>query len=66
MRVQWQWPGVVVFGLVFVTLGLLVWQGKVPPDLLGVILAWLIPSPMAHRDPAKILVARGVSDENRH
>lgn len=56
MKIQWQWPGVVVFGLVFVTLGLLVWQGKVPADLLGVVLAWLIPSPMAHRTERTLVV----------
>jgi hypothetical protein len=49
MKVQWQWPGALVFGVVFVTLGLLVWQQRIPADLLGILIAWLVPSPMSHR-----------------
>ena len=44
MRLDWQITGAVVFCVVFVTLAALVYFGKVPADLLGVLLAWLVPS----------------------
>lgn len=48
MKIDWQWPAAVVFAVVFVCVSGLVYLGKVPPDALGYLLAWLIPSP-AHR-----------------
>lgn len=48
MRIEWQWPAAVVFAVVFVSLSALVYTGKMQPEALLALLAWLIPSP-AHR-----------------
>jgi len=64
MKIQWQWPGAMVFAVVFVSVATLVYFGKVPDVLLGGLLAWLIPSPMAHREPARTVVVErnGLAD----
>lgn len=46
MRLDWQWPGAVVFAVVFASLAALVYFGKVPHDALIALVAWLIPSPI--------------------
>lgn len=51
MKLEWQWPAVVVFSVVFATIGALVYFGKVPADGLLMLLAWLIPSPMQRKLP---------------
>jgi len=49
MKLDWQWPAAAVFAVVFASLAVLVHAGKIPPDALLAILAWLIPSPMQKR-----------------
>lgn len=45
-RFDWQWPAAVVFSVVFSVVGVLVWVGKLPPDAIVLLMAWLVPSPM--------------------
>lgn len=52
MKVQWEWPGAVMFGVVFLALAGLVYAGKVQADALIALLAWLIPSPVQKREVA--------------
>jgi hypothetical protein len=44
-RISWQWPAAVVFAVVFAVLGGLVFTGKMHPEALMALLAWLAPSP---------------------
>lgn len=46
MKIDWQWPGAVVFTGVFLALSALVYANKIPHDALMALLAWLIPSPV--------------------
>ena len=46
MKLDWQWPAVVAFCVVFLAMSTLVFFGKVNAELLSALLAWLIPSPM--------------------
>ncbi len=46
MKMDWNTTGAIVFGVVFVTLGALVALGKLPADMLGILVAWLVPSPI--------------------
>lgn len=50
MKIDWQWPGAVVFAAVFLALAFLVYAGKVNPEMLGALLAWLVPSPMQQKN----------------
>ncbi len=50
VRVDWQWPAAVVFSVVFLTMGALVFAGKIPPTVLTALLTWLIPSPFQRKD----------------
>ena len=52
MKLQLEWPAVVLFSVVFVTLGALVYFGKMPHEALGVLMAWLIPSPFQKKPDA--------------
>jgi len=51
MKLEWSWPAAVVFVSVFLALAALVFVGKLAPETLGVLLAWLIPSPVQPRPP---------------
>ena len=44
--INWQWPSAIIFCTVSLVLGALIYTGKLPPEALGVIVAWLIPSPI--------------------
>jgi hypothetical protein len=46
MTINWQWPSAIIFCVVTLVLGALIYTGKLPPETLGVIVAWLIPSPI--------------------
>ena len=45
MKFDWQWPAVVIFVVVFLTLGALVYLDKVHVEVLLGMLAWLAPAP---------------------
>ena len=45
MKFDWQWPAVVIFVSVFLTLGALVYFDKVHAEILLGMLAWLAPAP---------------------
>lgn len=45
MKIDWQWPAAVVFAVVFATLGVLVFTGKMHPEVLLAALTWLAPGP---------------------
>lgn len=45
MKFDWQWPAAVVFAAVFLTLGALVYSGKLHPEVLMGVLMWLAPGP---------------------
>lgn len=45
MKIDFQWPAAMVFSVAFVTLGALVYFGKMPHEALAALLTWLIPSP---------------------
>jgi hypothetical protein len=45
MKLDWQWPAAVVFCVAFAALSGLVYFGKIHPEALTALLAWLIPSP---------------------
>lgn len=53
MKIQWQWPGAIAFAVVFATFGLLVWQNRVPVEVLIALLAaaGLSPSPLLRTPP---------------
>jgi hypothetical protein len=46
MTIIWQWPNAVIFCVLTVVLAGLVYTGKLPGESLGVLVAWLIPSPI--------------------
>jgi hypothetical protein len=48
---DWNPVGAGVFAVVFVSLSLLVYTGKLPPASLGVLLTWLVPSPVSRATP---------------
>jgi hypothetical protein len=45
MKFDFQWPAAAIFCVVFATLGALVFFGKVHPEALIAMLAWLAPAP---------------------
>ena len=45
MKLDWQWPAAIVFAIVFLVLGALVYTGKVHVEALLAMLTWLAPSP---------------------
>jgi len=49
MKLDWQWPAAMVFGVVFATLGALVYLGKLSPEVLLAALTWLAPAPYQAR-----------------
>lgn len=51
MKLDWQWPAAVVFSIVFLTIGILVYFNKISHDALYGLLVWLIPSPMQAKAP---------------
>lgn len=46
MTINWQWPSAIIFCVVTLVLGALIYTGKLPPEMLGALIAWLIPSPI--------------------
>lgn len=59
MKLDFQWPGALVFALVFLCLAALVFTGKIGPEALGALLAWLVPSPIQPKAPAPTEVDHG-------
>jgi len=47
MSVNWQWPSAIIFCVITLVLGGLIYVGKLPAETMGVLVAWLIPSPIA-------------------
>jgi hypothetical protein len=45
VKFDWQWPPAVLFSIVFVVIGALVYAGKVQASALLALLAWLAPGP---------------------
>ena len=52
MNLNWQWPNVVLFCVVALVLGGLVYTGKIPATALSTLLAWLVPSPLSLKGKA--------------
>jgi len=46
VKFDWQWPGAIVFMMVFCCLSFLVYNEKIPSLVLTGLLAWLVPSPI--------------------
>lgn len=47
MKAEWQWPAAIVFIVVFVVMGGLVWSGKMPSEtLLTLFIGGMLPAPM--------------------
>lgn len=45
LRFDFQWPAAVIFTATIATLGALVYLGKLSPEVLMALVAWLIPGP---------------------
>jgi hypothetical protein len=45
MKFDWQWPAAAVFSAVFLTVGALVYTGKLHVEVLMGVLMWLAPGP---------------------
>jgi hypothetical protein len=56
MKLDWQWPAALVFSVVFMTTGALVYLGKLHPEILVGMLTWLIPAPWAQKPPTPVAV----------
>lgn len=54
MKFDWQWPAAVVFSVVFATLGVLVFTGKMHVEVLLAALAWLAPAPYQPKSPGTL------------
>jgi len=46
MTFNWQWPSAIIFCVVTIVLGGLIYTGKLPAEMLTALVAWLIPSPI--------------------
>lgn len=46
MNINWQWPSAIIFCVVTLVLGGLIYAGKLPASALSALVAWLIPSPI--------------------
>ena len=53
MKLDLQWPHAVVFSVSALVLGALVYTGKINAEVLGVLVTWLVPSPLAKKDGDK-------------
>jgi hypothetical protein len=51
-KLDFQWPAAVIFSVVFATLGLLVYCGKIHPEALFALLAVLVPAPYQSKPSA--------------
>lgn len=51
MRINFQWPQATMFSISFVVLGVLVYLGKLHPEVLLAQMTWLAPSPLMPPPP---------------
>lgn len=49
MKIDWQWPAVMVFCVVFIVLGVLVALGKLHTEVMIAMLTWLAPGPWQNK-----------------
>lgn len=45
MKTDWQWPAAMVFAVTCLTIGGLVYVGKLHPEAMMALLTWLAPTP---------------------
>lgn len=63
LSIDWKWPNTIIFCVVAIVLGGLVYVGKMPPATMSVLLAWLIPSPLNHKADAVVIADATRKDE---
>lgn len=54
IKIEWQWPAAAVYCVTCLTLGILVFEGKVPPAAMAALVTWLVPAPWQARPKAPL------------